>query len=163
MIVKKILCVCRGNICRSAMLEALLKRAVLNADKNRRSSDYNLNQCNLVNLIIESAGTYNGVSKDLTGSPANEQTMLCMQDIGIDIGEHKSKPISSININDYDLIVCMTPEEIGIIGMLRPRGLIMLADGGVTDPWRMGWEAYQECTRALEKVSANIMKTFFFA
>jgi protein-tyrosine-phosphatase len=84
---KTVLFVCTGNTCRSPMAEALFNHH-LTGDASWKAI---------------SAGTYAG-----TGSPASLNSIEAMQELGIEIDEHRSKPLSTELVNSADLIVTMT-------------------------------------------------------
>ncbi len=84
-----ILVVCTANICRSPMAEALLKHLVA----QREDAD----QWN-----VSSAGTW-----ARPGLPASMNSQLAMEEIGLDIQDHQSKPVSEELISQCDLVLTM--------------------------------------------------------
>lgn len=152
--IRSILCVCKGNSCRSPILEALIKkmmRDLLQYDEKKK-------------IIVESAGTYEGVIKAHLNTPASEHAIACMAERGLDISDHRSRPISSIDINNFDLIICMSSDELEFVAKLHPRGAIILANamnGGVANPWQKGLAAYQKCAVTLNFVAQDILELFF--
>lgn len=83
-----ILVVCTGNTCRSPMAEGLLKKYLDCENK------------------IESAGIF-----AIKGSFPSEYASTVIKDIGIDIYNYKSKPISKNLIRNCDIILTMTKEH----------------------------------------------------
>lgn len=147
--IQKILCVCKGNTCRSPMLEALLSAAL----KKKGVSD----------IAVESAGTYIGVDSSVVGSPATDHSVTCMKKRGLDLNDHQSRRISNLNLNDYDLIICVTMSEAEEILRHEPRGAILLANaanGGIPNPWKQGFDKYEECAQVLEKVAEKVAETY---
>jgi len=84
-----ILIVCTANICRSPMAEAILKDLV---SKRPVATEWH----------IESAGTWAG-----TGYKAAELSQYVMQMMGMDIGTHRSQPVSLDLVKRFDLILTM--------------------------------------------------------
>ena len=66
---EKVLCVCVGNISRSPMMQALLQQHLGEAFR------------------VESAG----VSRELSGRPANHRSVACMKERGVDLSGHVSR------------------------------------------------------------------------
>lgn len=148
--IKNILCVDKGNACRSPMLAVLLRDVIQKMLPER--SD----------IVVESAGTYVDMP---AGSPATPHAIQCMKERGINITEHQSKSITGagINIQNFDLIVCMTSAEAEFVLKLNPRGAILVANatkGGIPNPYEKDLIAYRVCAEALESASFQIICTF---
>lgn len=147
--IQKILCVCMGNTCRSPMLEVLLIATL----KEKEVSD----------IVVESAGTYIGVDASVIGSLATDHSITCMEKRGLNLNDHRSRRISDLNLNDYDLIICMTTSEAEEVLRHNPRGAILLANagnGGIPNPWKQGLDKYEECAQVLEKVAGKVVETY---
>lgn len=85
--IRSILVVCVGNICRSPMGEYFLKKE-------------------FPNLHIESAGI-----SGLTGYPADNKAVLCMDRLDIDMREHVAKKLNADLIRRSDLILVMSQNQ----------------------------------------------------
>ena len=81
--------VCTGNICRSPMAEVMLRDA--------------LDRCGADDVEVLSAGTWAGF-----GHPATEEARQVMQQRGIDLGPHRSQPLTAELLDEADLILAMT-------------------------------------------------------
>lgn len=81
----KILMVCLGNICRSPLAEGILK--------HKLGNDY----------FVDSAGTINYHE----GSQPDERSIRTATKNGIDISTQKSRPITKLDFEKFDLIFCM--------------------------------------------------------
>ena len=92
-----ILIVCTANICRSPVVEALLK--------DRLAAQ------GLEHWLVESAGTW--ASK---GQNASEFGALLMAEQGLDISDHKSQPVTKVLLAVTDLILTL---EVGHAEALR--------------------------------------------
>jgi protein-tyrosine-phosphatase len=83
---KKILFICTGNTCRSPMAAALFRH---------RAGD--------MGWEALSAGTF-----AILGSPASENSVTAMKELGIDISNHRSQPLTAELARRVDLIIPMT-------------------------------------------------------
>lgn len=81
----KILMLCLGNICRSPLAEGILKQKV--------SDDFE----------IDSAGTIDMHQ----GKKADSRSIKIATHYGIDINAHRSRPITTQDLEYYDYIFCM--------------------------------------------------------
>lgn len=88
-----ILFVCTGNICRSPMAVALFRRLV----RPERSHQP---------WRIESAGT-----RAAEGLPASQNSQIAMADLGLDIRDHRSRPVDLVPLEDFDLILTMEADQ----------------------------------------------------
>lgn len=89
----RILVVCTGNICRSPMAEGLLKDRLAKAGLDGR-------------VEVRSAGTWAWL-----GAAASENGVTIAARNGIDIAEHRSRPITNELVSGADLVLVMTPEH----------------------------------------------------
>jgi protein-tyrosine-phosphatase len=86
----KILLVCSGNTCRSPMAEALLKQLLA----ERVPSE---------TVGIRSAGI-----GTVAGMPASPHAVAAMKERGLDIGHHRSQPVTRELVAESDLVLTMT-------------------------------------------------------
>lgn len=84
-----VLFVCTANQCRSPMAMAILQAKVTESPEEWR---------------IESAGTWAA-----EGVPANQKTQQVMDELGLDIREHRSRSVSREMLPDFNLILVMEP------------------------------------------------------
>lgn len=136
--------VCTGNTCRSPMGEAIFKKLV--AEKI---------ECNIEDLAdsgitIVSAGIAAG-----PGSPAAMQSMTVMQEYGMDISDHQSRPVTARLANYADLVLTMTNGHRSAIvnqwPTLESRVRTIRHDGGdVSDPIGSPIPVYQACAEQIE-------------
>ena len=142
----KILFVCSGNTCRSPMAEAMFREIA-------KEQELNVECC--------SAGvlTY-------TGSPASENTIEVLKEIGIDISNFRSTDIKSLfpEIDTIDLFVPMTYTHAMILmqyGIEKKK--IYLFDHDIPDPYGRDIEVYRktrdDLAEQLEKLAEFVKKS----
>lgn len=98
-----ILFVCTGNFCRSPMAEAILK------DLLRQDGKEKLYQ-------VRSAGTW--TRDGLSGSPL---ALQAMKELGLDISTHRSRQLTSQDIEGASLIIVMTQDQKEALGVEFPQ------------------------------------------
>jgi protein-tyrosine-phosphatase len=89
----RMLFVCTGNTCRSAMAEAVARRAVL----DRGLSD----------LQVGSAGT-----SAWEGAPASDGALLVAMERQLDLSQHRARQLTPEMVAAYDLILAMGPHHL---------------------------------------------------
>lgn len=89
-IMKKILFICHGNICRSPMAEFVFKDMVKKAGRQQE-------------FLIDSAAT----STEEIGNPMHHGTRTKLRQVGIPFTDHRSRQITIDDYNDWDLLICM--------------------------------------------------------
>ncbi|MDF1501492.1 low molecular weight protein arginine phosphatase [Roseisolibacter sp. H3M3-2] len=92
----RILFVCTGNTCRSAMAEGIARRVV--------------GERGLTDVVVESAGT--GANPFPPGVPmpefgASDGAILVAMEHGLDLAEHRARPLSREMVDSADLILAM--------------------------------------------------------
>lgn len=92
LVVKKILFVCTGNTCRSAIAEGLMKRI--------------LSQKEIIGLQVLSAGTSASFGKE-----ADSLAVLALKEEEVDLSSHRSQPLAADLMHKADLILTMTEKH----------------------------------------------------
>ena len=138
---KKVLCVCLGNISRSPMMQAVLQQQLGKAFR------------------VESAG----VSEGLAGRPANHRSVACMKERGVDLDGHMSRWIGDLDLGQYRWIVCVGNEEADMVrsalGDGSARVMVANADhGGIPDPYELGLAGYRGCLALLDQVMPQVAR-----
>ena len=134
--IRHILVVCVGNICRSPMAEALLKRALRGQD----------------GFTAESAGL-----GALVGHPASEYSQELMLEMGLDISEHRARQIHPDMVREADLVLVMEAGHKRAIDDADPtaRGKVHRLgewqDTDVDDPYRKPREAYEKALADIQE------------
>lgn len=139
---KKIMFVCTGNICRSAMAHGYMQYKINNEyDKN--------------NFLISSCGTY-----AMTGDKSTNNAILAMKEYNVDLSNHRATNVRDIDIENYDLILCMTTQHKKNIIYLYPKlkekvyTLKEYIDNNaeykdIDDPWGFDINVYKNCAKEI--------------
>ena len=149
----RILFVCTGNTCRSAIAEAVARNVTI----ERGLSD----------LEIQSAGT-----SAWDGAPASDGALLVGLERGLDLSQHRSQTLTRDLIRDADLVLAMGPHHLERIEAMGGAGRsYLLTDfashgassrpvndpiGGELDVYRTtADELEQEVRRVFDRITAE--------
>ena len=134
----KIMFICTGNICRSAMAEGIMKKLV----KENKLNDIEVCSCGMYEQTGEYA-TYNAV----------EAAKL----YGADISNHRATYIRNSKIEEMDLILCATNSHKQMVISIYPNlvdkvftmkeyaGIDNMQDIDIKDPWGYDLNVYYNC------------------
>lgn len=134
--IKKVLIVCVGNVCRSPMAQLLLE--------NR------FKQCNL-NTTLDSAGL-----AALIGQPADPMAVCLLKDKGFDLSYHRAKQLSKAMLFEADLVLTMSSQqEAQIIDKFptlcgKVHRLGKWDEFDIPDPYRRPKAAFQQALMLIE-------------
>ena len=148
--IKKIMFICTGNTCRSAMAEGLFKN--LMKDQGR------------LDVEVYSAGLHAS-----TGEYSTDEAIQVMQEeYDVNILNHQSVNVKNSNIKEMDLILCATHAQLTTLEYMYPEidhkifTIKEYAYGpdvkekDIADPWGYPIEVYRKCAKeiyeALEKI-----------
>lgn len=143
----KIMFICTGNTCRSAMAEAILKKKA--EEKNLNVESY-------------SAGLYadNGDGPTLTA-------IETMEEMGIELKSHRATNIKYSKITEMDIILCATKghkiQTINLYPQLKEKIFTIKEyangeDGDIEDPWGNNARLYEICAKELEECIDKIIE-----
>jgi len=139
--IKRILFVCTGNVCRSPMAKVLFED-ILNKHPSLGPAG----------LEVDSAGT--GVVMDA----ATPEAIEIMREYGLSLASHRSKPVSASLVDWADLILVMEFWQQAQVVSHSPAAIkkthilteYVGEKGDVADPYGCGIEAYRECAALLQ-------------
>lgn len=148
----KIMFICTGNICRSAMAEAMLKKML---QENKKE-----------NIEVYSCG----LSAD-EGDIPTQNAIETMKDYGIDLKNHRATNIKYSNIEKMDLILCATLSHKIFVKNLYPelenkiftmKEYIGIKDEiygiDIKDPWGYNLETYKQCAKEIEMCLEKLLE-----
>lgn len=139
---RTILLVCTGNLCRSPMAAALLRR-YLDGDDARRD------------WRVFSAGLW---AED--GEPPSTGAVMAMAERGINLTGHRSRRLTPQMVEEADLILGMTPQHVEAMRQAFPEArdrIYLLAEmagesHGIADPYGLSSVTYRVTANEIERL-----------
>lgn len=142
----KIMFICTGNICRSAMAHWLF---------NKKVKDLKLE-----NIEVYSCGIY---AQD--GDTPTYEAKSVMEEYNVDLSKHKATNIRNSNIKEMDLILCATISHkmavLDIYPELKDKVFTMKEyvnynrqyhdEINIKDPWGYDIDTYRSCASEIEE------------
>ena len=148
----RLLFVCTGNTCRSPMAEAIARREI--DDRGWR------------HVEVASAGV-----SAYPGSPASQEAVEVARERGLDLANHRSRPLSAEEVEAADVILVMAPHHLDAVRRLggEEKGALLTlfaageegdgAEGrGVPDPIGGTREEYAATFRRIEELVTGAVR-----
>ncbi len=149
---------CTGNTCRSPMAEVLARSVLeerLGIAESVRAPDATATEIGDFGFEIRSMGVFAG-----TGAPASGHAFEVMEERGLDLDSHRSRPALPEDVRELDAVYCMTSSHVDTLRRALPpsrsRDVQHLdpEGGDIPDPIGGSRDTYRQCAdliaRALE-------------
>ena len=146
----KIMFICTGNICRSAMAHAMFEKMVKEQNKN---------------VQVYSCGIY-----AQNGDIPTYEAIETMNEYGINLRNHRATNIRRSRIKEMDIILCATESHkqsvLHMYPKLKEKVFTMKEyakldnngqDMDIKDPWGYDMNVYQNCAREIEECNEKII------
>ena len=146
--IKNVLLVCTGNICRSPLAEALLERAL----RDRAIAE----------VTVTSAGT-----GAWNGAPASEGAYLVGLERGLDLSGHRARLLTRELVEQADLILTMARHHRARVDELGGEGRVFVLgeyagregnEAEVSDPFGGDLDVYRDTCAELEALVAAVVE-----
>lgn len=138
--------VCLGNICRSPVAEALMRKYCLDAG---------------LNVIVDSAGT----SGHHSGEAPDKRSQKNALKNGIDISSLKSRKFTTSDFENFDIIFAMDKNNYrNVLQLARNEfetkkvKLFLNNDAEIPDPWHGGEEGFEKVFQMIKTRCIEISK-----
>lgn len=143
---KKIMFICTGNICRSAMAHGLMEKKVKELG---------------LDIEVFSSGLY---AED--GERATDYAISAMEEYGVDLKKHRATNTRKSKIREMDLILCATEAHKNMLLEIYPdikdkiytmKEYVGEQEKNIKDPWGYGLETYKKCANEIDNCVIKII------
>ncbi len=146
----KIMFICTGNICRSAMAHVMLEEKAKKQNKN---------------IDVYSCGVF-----ARNGEKSTYEAIQVLKTIyNVDLTKHRATYIEDSPIEQMDVILCATtshkknvlnsyPNLAGKVFTMKEYAGYPKNDLDINDPWGCSYEIYEECAKEIDECIDKIME-----
>jgi L-threonylcarbamoyladenylate synthase len=142
--------VCAGNTCRSPMAAAFCRKKIA------ENLDCTVDETETRGYKITSAGLMAGV-----GMPASDEAIGICARKGIDLSGHRSRPLTSAEVEASDYIFAMSESHreqiLEICPAASQKCLLLDAGSEIGDPIGAGGDVYDKCAKQIENALTERM------
>jgi protein-tyrosine-phosphatase len=147
-----ILFVCSGNSCRSPIAEGFCRKMLA------RKVGVSPRELDEHGYEVASCGT-----RAIVGVQASIESQVAAGELGVDLSEHLSRPMTEKILKSADVIYVMTPEQMEQVQLLSPvtSGKVMLLDPKgrpIADPHGGDMETYRRCALTIQEALRKRLK-----
>lgn len=140
---KSVMFVCTGNICRSAMAHHYMQKRVYDLKKENE-------------IVVSSCGT-----QAENGDRSTNNAIEVMKEYGVDLTKHRATNMFDIDIENYDLIICMTQQHkysiLAYFPKLKEKVFTLkeyvfkgkCKNIDIDDPWGYNIKIYNACAKEI--------------
>jgi protein-tyrosine-phosphatase len=140
--VRSVLFVCTGNTCRSPLAEVLFKKIL--SDRLGIPIDH----LPAHGYLVQSAGVMAGY-----GDAASEVAVDVAREYGVDLSNHRSRPVNPEMLAEVSNIIAMTQSHLTLLMMQHPNvgpvPMLLSEEIDIPDPIGGSIEDYRECARVI--------------
>lgn len=147
---KLVVFICTANVCRSPMAEKLFEDAFAKSDTKKK-------------IRVFSAGLTAG-----NGDKASENSCEAVQEIGLDLSDHRSSAVTRTTLQNASAIFCMTESHRALMHMyfeLPENAPVFLMrefvegaeDKELPDPFGQDLEIYRECRDKMQEALPSLL------
>ena len=140
---KGIMFVCTGNICRSAMAHQYMQKRLYDLQRENE-------------IFVSSCGT-----SAQTGDISTQNAIMVMKNYDVDLVKHRATSMFDIDVENYDLILCMTEQHkfnfLVFFPKMKEKVFTLkeyvygkdIENIDIDDPWGYNLKIYDACAKEI--------------